>query len=426
MTSRNKTIFLHIPAYREPELIPTIEDALAKASYPDRVHFGIFRQYHPDDGFDNLDSYKKDARFAIAEIPSKEAQGLAFARALINEQLLQDQDYILQLDSHHRFVQAWDELLLDWHQGLENQGYKPIIGGYMPSYAPHLPEHEWSQEPWLQRINYFFPWGTLNIQPIALPQPEQYQEPVPARFLSGHFSFARSAWAREIRHDPHIYFSGEEISLTIRSFTHGYDLFHPHRLIAWHDTMRESRQGKLAWDDLESTSPGEFSERERSARARIQNLLGLISDESVDHTGYELGTARRLADYERYAGIRFRDKRVQRHTFDAKLPPNPIDSKGDNEDASFKRLYYHHLQIDRSQFPRDDYDQIVVSLENEFAEPLQQWVIDGERLAAFMSSGEPISGAERFLSEHKIERVVVWGHSMSMGWVERVSERIPA
>ena len=63
-----RTIFLHLPAYRDPELIPTIEDALANAEYPERIHFGIFRQYNPEDGFDDLSKYKDDPRFKIEEL----------------------------------------------------------------------------------------------------------------------------------------------------------------------------------------------------------------------------------------------------------------------------------------------------------------------------------------------------------------------
>ena len=40
-----ETILVHLPAYREPELIPTIKDALKQAKHPERIHFGICRQY---------------------------------------------------------------------------------------------------------------------------------------------------------------------------------------------------------------------------------------------------------------------------------------------------------------------------------------------------------------------------------------------
>ncbi len=46
--NKKETIFIHLPAYRDPELVPTIKDALKNAKYPKRIHFGICRQYHPN------------------------------------------------------------------------------------------------------------------------------------------------------------------------------------------------------------------------------------------------------------------------------------------------------------------------------------------------------------------------------------------
>ncbi len=47
--SKKETILVHLPSYRDPELIPTIKSALENAKYPKRIHFGICRQYHPED-----------------------------------------------------------------------------------------------------------------------------------------------------------------------------------------------------------------------------------------------------------------------------------------------------------------------------------------------------------------------------------------
>jgi hypothetical protein len=105
--AENRKIFIHLPAYREPELIPTIESALNNAKYPKRLVFGICRQYNDEDGFDNIDAYRKDKRFKIIDIPYTEAKGLPYARYQINT-LITNEDYICQLDSHHRFAQDWD------------------------------------------------------------------------------------------------------------------------------------------------------------------------------------------------------------------------------------------------------------------------------------------------------------------------------
>ena len=99
--SKKATILLHLPAYRDPELIPTIKDALDKAKYPKRIHFGICRQFDPNDGFDDLSEYKDDKRFKIYECHYTEAKGLPWARAIINEQLLTNKE--------DQFIHIWKQ-----------------------------------------------------------------------------------------------------------------------------------------------------------------------------------------------------------------------------------------------------------------------------------------------------------------------------
>ena len=270
--NRKSTILIHLPAYREPELIPTIEDALKQAKYPERLHFGICRQYEPSDKFDDLTKYKDNPNFHIHEMLAVDAQGLPFARAIINEELLTDQEYILQLDSHHRFVKNWDEMLVDMHKSLEDKGHKPVLTGYLPEYKPFEEPEGRADCPWKSIPNCFYPHGTLFIQPTKLDGWEDLTEPVPSRFVCGHFAFARSQWAKEIRHDPDLYFSGEEINLTVRSFTHGYDLFHPHKLVIWHATMREERAGKLVWDDQSKRGDGSWHQGNDRARSHSEAI----------------------------------------------------------------------------------------------------------------------------------------------------------
>ena len=51
----------------------------------------------------------------------------------------------------------------------------------------------------------------------------------------------------EVPYDPELYFHGEEITLAIRAFTHGYTLFHPPEHVLWHEYTRYYRQKH--WDD---------------------------------------------------------------------------------------------------------------------------------------------------------------------------------
>jgi hypothetical protein len=421
--SKRPTILLHLPAYRDPELIPTIKDALDKAKYPNRIHFGICRQYHPEDGFDDLTEYKSDKRFKIYECLYSEAQGLPWARAIINEQLLTDEDYVCQLDSHHRFAQDWDETLIQMHLDLEAKGYKPIIGGYSPLYDPFNDPGGRSMEPWQSQFVCFYPHGTIFIRPGLLHGYENMTEPVKARFLCGHFDFARSEWAREIKHDPNIYFSGEEINLTVRSYTHGYDMFHPHKIVVWHSTMREERAGKLKWDD-DVKLGNDWYNKQEIARKRIRVMLGSEVDPSVDLTGYDIGTVRTVRDYEKYAGVDFKKRAVQKYTLDNQYPANPYIHDDKLWEQSFMESFYHLVTIYRLNFPRDNYKHILVAFDDEQGNSLNSKFITGYGLENFIRTGSPIHYEEYFLTNKTPTRVVFWGYTEEEGWVERVEHKI--
>jgi uncharacterized protein (UPF0297 family) len=413
-----ETIMVHLPAYREPELVPTIKSALENAEFPERIHFGICRQFNPDDGFDNVDEYRGDKRFKIYDMNYVEAKGLPYARAIINDQLLTDEDFVCQLDSHHRFDKNWDSTLIKWYHDLKDEGYNPLICGYLPYYNPFNDPAERTMEPWLSEAASFYPFGTIFIRPSGIPNWRSLTKPFPARFLSGHFAFGPNKWAREVRHDADIYFSGEEINLTVRSFTHGYDLFHPHRCIIWHATMREERSGMLVWDDQAKRGDPMFWKQQDIARSKIRQLLR-TENNGFDLTGYDLGTVRTLRDYEKYAGIHFKKKSFQKYTVDRKFPPNPLIEDDQEWENSFMFSFYHLVNIERHQMPGDDYKYILVAFDDESGIGINTKSIDGSQLKNFMEKGTPIHYEEMFLTEKKPSRVVFWGYSDKRGWAER-------
>ncbi len=412
----NKTIFVHLPSYRDPELIPTIKDALANAKYPERINFGICRQYHPEDGFDDLTEFKDDKRFNIYECLYTEAKGLPWARAVINEKLMGDQDYILQLDSHHRFAKDWDETLIAMHNQREEQGYKPILAAYLPLYTPFNDPDGRTMEPWQQHFVCFYPHGTIFIRPGLLTGWNNMTEPPFSRFLSGHFCFARTEWAREIKHDPDIYFSGEEINLTVRSYTHGYDMFHPHRLVVWHSTMREERSGMLKWDD-DAKQGVDWWNKQNTARAKIRQLFR-VEDNGYDLTGYDLGTVRTIEDYEAYAGVNFKTKSVQKYTLENGYPPTPIDSP-------WSKSFYNLVTVHRSELPADDYSSILIAFDDENGVGIHSKSIEGHQLQQFLNNNGPIHYEEYFpYFDKEPKRMVAWGYSKTRGWTERIERAI--
>jgi hypothetical protein len=414
-----KKILIHLPAYREPELIPTIKSALENAEFPKRLVFGICRQYHPDDTFDNLDEFRNDPRFKIYDMLYSEAKGLPYARSIINEKLLTNEDFVLQLDGHHRFDKNFDSTLINWYNELIGDGYNPLICGYLPYYDPFNDPQKRVMEPWFSEAASFYPHGTIFIRPTGIPGWEKLTKPIKARFVSGHFIFGPNKWAKEIRHDPDIYFSGEEINLTVRSFTHGYDLFHPHRTIIWHATMREERSGMLVWDDQYKAGNYMWHKQQDIARAKIRQLLR-TEDNGFDLTGYDLGTVRTLRDYEKYAGIHFKKKSFQKYTKDNKFPPNPIIEDEQEWENSFMFSFYYLVNIERHHLPANDYTSILVAFDDKDGIGINSKYITGKQLENFIKNGTPIHYEEMFMTDIKPVRVVYWGLTDTRGWGERV------
>ena len=409
-------IFIHLPAYRDPELVPTIKDCLAQAKYPERIVFGICRQYNEADKFDNLDEFRGNKQFKLIEMVYTQAKGLPYARKLINE-LITDETYILQLDSHHRFVKDWDDTLQQMHLGLEEKGFKPILTGYLPYYTPKTDPIGRAMEPWQQQFVCFYPHGTIFIRPALLVGWQQRTEPVPSRFISGHFAFARAKWTKDVVHDPNIYFSGDEINLTVRSYTHGYDLFHPHKLVIWHSTMREERGGILKWDD-DSKNGVKWGEMQDSSRKRIRTLFKVESDSDINLTGYQLGTTRTLADYEAYAGVNFKDKTVQKYTLENGFPPTPVDSP-------WSKSFYHLVNVYNTELPAKDYKSILIAFDDENGIGIHSKSIEGQELQNFLKEGRPIHYEEYFqYFDKKPVKMVAWGYSETRGWAERVEKKI--
>jgi hypothetical protein len=307
----DETIFVSIAAYRDPELLPTIEDCLTKAQWPDRLRFGICWQHGPDEA--PLERFR-DPRLRVLDVDWRESQGACWARAQIME-LWQRERWFLQLDSHHRFAQGWDARLLK--QAAATGSAKPILTTYA---APYVPGDASScgDEPMRMEFDRFTEDGLVLFRPGAIPDWQTNTDPRRSRFISAHFLFAPGHFVADVPYDPDLYFIGEEITLTVRAFTHGYDLYHPGEAILWHEYTRNYRPKH--WDDhtADRGIAVDWATRDTPSRERARRLL----------TGsrprrFGLGTERSLADYEAFAGISFAHRRAQDYTRRHLEPPNP-------------------------------------------------------------------------------------------------------
>ena len=412
--TNNNLIFVQIASYRDPELVPTIEDMIAKAKHPENLTFGICWQHSEDDSWDNLDKFKSDERFKIIDINYRDSKGACWARNLLQQEY-DGEEYTFQLDSHHRFINDWDEELINMLKHLQLKGYeKPMLTSYISSYDPLNDPQGRVNVPWKMNFDRFIPEGAVFFLPAAIENYKELSEPIPSRFYSAHFNFTLGQFVNEVPHDPNYYFHGEEISIAVRAYTWGYDLFHPHKIIAWHEYTRKNRTKH--WDD-----DNEWHKKNSSCHLRNRKLFGMDNlPQDIDFGVYGFGTKRTLEDYERYAGVSFKKRAVQQYTLDNKLAPNP-PLYGEEFENSFLKIFKQCIDLPKSNFTEIDYDFWAVIFEDENNNSInRQDANEGEIRAILSGSGDMIQIWRTFNSEVLPHHYVVWPHSKSKGWGDKI------
>lgn len=308
------SIFIQIAAYRDPQLLPTIKDCLNNAKRPEKLIFSIAWQHSKSDAWDNLDEYKNDARFKIIDIDYKDSKGACWARNKLQEQY-NEEKYTLQLDSHHRFVKNWDKKLIRMLKKLKKKGHKkPLLTAYAPSFDPTNDPEKRVNIPWKMNFDKFIPEGAIFFLPATMDDYKTLKSPIPARFYSAHFCFTLGSFVLEVPHDPNYYFHGEEISIAVRAFTCGYDLFHPHKVILWHEYTRNNRVKQ--WDD-----DSLWTVKNSNSHSRNRQLFEMDNEaKTISFGKYGFGKERTLQDYEKYAGISFKNRSADKHTLENNPP----------------------------------------------------------------------------------------------------------
>jgi glycosyltransferase involved in cell wall biosynthesis len=413
----NSKIFVQIASYRDPQLIPTIKSMLGNAKKPENLVIGIARQFSETDGFDDLTEYEDDKRFKILNIPYQDAEGVCWARNLV-QQLYDGEKYTLQIDSHMRFAPNWDDEMIKMIKQLQKKGHKkPLLTAYVSSFDPDNDPQARVNDPWQMAFDRFIPEGAVFFLPETIPNWRNLTEPVTARFYSAHYCFTLGEFSKEVQHNPNYYFHGEEISIAARAYTCGYDLFHPHKVLIWHEYTRKGRTKH--WDDSST-----WSKRNEQSHLLNRKLFGMDGLEQEGHDGsYGFGNVRSLRDYEKYSGLLFEQRAVQQYTLDKKYPPNPYDFTSEEEwKNSFATIFKHCIDVNYSQVPEKDYDFWVVAFHDENDETIHRKDADKNEINRMMNDPDKYCKIWReFQTAKKPKYWVVWPHSESKGWCDRLT-----
>jgi hypothetical protein len=400
-------IFVQIASYRDPELIPTINNCLSNAKYPQNLVFCIAWQHSSEDVWDNLEIFKNDVRFKIIDIHYSDSKGACWARSK-TQKYWNGEKYSLQIDSHHRFVKNWDELLISMWTMLEDN--KAILTGYPPNYSPNIEESQWDYQPQICNV-YSFNDGLAVARPRSVENYENREFPVKGVHVSAGFIFSLGDLNKKILYDPELYFMGEEANLTLRYFTHGYNLYHPHKLILHHFYTRENY--KKHWTDHKN-----WGSLSLHAKKRLTCLIKRNND--VDLTGFDLGKERTLEDFKKYSGIDYENEILHDDTIQGIEPPCSNSEIGWDQNI---KIFEHTINWDYNLIPKCDDTRfwgIFVCDQNKKA--LFRIDLETNKFPEIIS-GIQTTLDVKFNYKEKFETptyIMIWPYSESKKWIENV------
>lgn len=333
---KNKQIFVQIASYRDPQLLSTLNDCLLKAKYPENLIFSIAWQHSIEDEWDNLYQYKDDPRFKILDVDYRDSKGACWAR-YNTQKYWTNETYSLQIDSHTRFIQNWDEVLIEMWESLND--IDAIITGYPPHFTPGAPETDWYNVPQICNV-YGFNHNYPLSRPMNMPNWQTKNLPVRGVHISAGFIFGPGEINVTVPYDPEFYFSGEETAMAIRYYTNGYNIYNSHKVIVYHYYQRIGNVKH--WDDHKN-----WVDYNKVAHDRLDCLLGRNNKFELGIFG--LGTKRTLEDYKNYAGIDFKYCVVHKETELGNEPPCSNSIEGwDNEKVLFNStISWDYNQIEK-------------------------------------------------------------------------------
>jgi hypothetical protein len=302
---KNNTIFVAIASYLDYEIKHTILDCISKAKHPENLHFSVCLQYDENEGTNEscIDELIQKYNIKVVKYHHTQSEGGCWAR---NQAQLayNGEKYSLQIDSHTRLLQNWDEIAISDYNKLKQTVNKPLLSFLPPSYFRKDDlgldyEFKHIEEPDKIHIPKF-----NGITSEYWPHHDGYSNEIrtngdnlSVKILYGGFVFGDGNWVKDIIQDPEHYYTGEEFALTIRSFTHGYDLFAPSKILAWH---------RCHYNPLKKHFTNNNEVGDAKHRHAMERLRKLIEGENLGI--YGLGIERTLQQYEEFAKINLKNK----------------------------------------------------------------------------------------------------------------------
>jgi hypothetical protein len=382
-------IFVQMIAYKN-DVVATMRDCILNSSNKENLYFGICLQQDEE-----TPPELNHPRIKVSRVPISQSKGPGWA--LHQAQSFYDgQDYTMLVDSKSRFSKDWDKELIN---ALESLGSpKPIITNYPSRFEEAKTDRD--------LIAYRPVMYQLIDNPLVWPvHMKGATEPSKNNWISSLFFFTKGSHCTDCPHDPEIYYHEIEPSLTIRSFTLGYDIFSYHKPIVWRDYAAR----KMNWDDDQ-----DWWLKNKQSKVTFNNLI------QGNLTQYGLGSERSLRDFELYSGIDFVNKTIHKSSSTGVAPPYQFENE-DQWKNQFQKDYNIVVKWNINEIEKcDDYDYWYFSVEDEQDGTIFRQDIRPDRDADLISFKNNYKRLIFKAPLNKIpKKVCVWPVSKSKGWLKK-------
>lgn len=313
-TIKQGRIFVSIASYRDAEVLRTVRSLLENCSDPGRLTVCVYEQNSQDDpSVLELGELLDICNFVHLTTDYRNALGPTWARYYIQRHW-DGEEYFLQIDSHTVFVSNWDLVVIGL---LESLPPKSVLTQYLPEYDIESGKYN----PKILRGTLYVE-GFRPVDNFTRIQSEYHKGLPPRRpFVSEAWGacFSFSGWEiiRDAPYDPNLpyLFFGEELDITLRLYTRGWNFYSPNKNIAFTCFKRSHR--RTIWSDHNEKTRKNVETLSRFRLYKRFQMESFISPKfditKLPHDNLQLGNTRTIQDYENFAGIDLKKQRVKGH-----------------------------------------------------------------------------------------------------------------
>ena len=338
----DESIFMSLGAYRDHLLGETLRQAYKNADNPDKLFVGavvqncfgidvtcrtgvevkgkdergnpITKVSDRDADVNGIEQFCDDPEYSkycesgqirALYVNETESNGPTTARYFASK-LWGGETYFMQSDAHLRFAPGWDRLYAEEVKAAKSYP-KAILSAYPPGFSEEDPPYQGGTTG-TRLCTCQFSTSDVEHHIIRINTGEtcgaHAAAPTQIAYIAAGFFFARAEFLTDVPFDPFLpwCFMGEEIALSLRAWTHGWDIYAPRNNLIAHQ-YRPGRMGlPKFWENTGRVfgrpGPGFNTQLQSISLKRVKYMVG-YTDTTTDALE-NLGHSVVLTEFQHY------------------------------------------------------------------------------------------------------------------------------